>query len=264
MFVVIGVYEGHLWVHVDDDHGATYWDNIQGPEDLQKLGFTRVDDDEDNTSESVMGETINYSVITLSDERNVAVNLGDLRSEHLFEDIWLLVGPEQKKFGAHKAILWARSNVFRSMFSYNMKECRLDRISLPQVNSSVFDDVLKYLYRGEISTTCDLGDLLEVSIFLGITSLYDNLVDTMKRGISLSNVIPLLELSMKFSVTPLRDECQKYITHHAIMVIDKNMEILSQEALEFIVKQNQLRHMTEEDVLTSKRCKTLFDHPQQF
>eukprot|EP01114_Cavostelium_apophysatum_P002965 TRINITY_DN1267_c0_g1_i2.p1 TRINITY_DN1267_c0_g1~~TRINITY_DN1267_c0_g1_i2.p1 ORF type:complete len:195 (-),score=43.88 TRINITY_DN1267_c0_g1_i2:78-614(-) len=40
---VIGLHSGHVWVHVDGDRGASYWDDCKSPEDFERKDIWLVD-----------------------------------------------------------------------------------------------------------------------------------------------------------------------------------------------------------------------------
>ncbi|XP_065207934.1 speckle-type POZ protein-like [Planococcus citri] len=51
-----------------------------------------------------------------------------------------------KKFGAHKIILAARSSVFAAMFKHDMEENQLNIVDIPDMKPEVFKAFLQYLY----------------------------------------------------------------------------------------------------------------------
>lgn len=54
-----------------------------------------------------------------------------------------------KEFKAHKAILAARSPMFRGMFSHDMKETKLNRVDVPDVDADVLQEMLRFIYTGK-------------------------------------------------------------------------------------------------------------------
>ena len=55
------------------------------------------------------------------------------------------------KFSAHKAILSARSPVFRAMFELSMKEKVLNRVDIDDIDKEVFAKVLTFIYTDKVS-----------------------------------------------------------------------------------------------------------------
>ena len=64
-------------------------------------------------------------------------------------DFTLKVG--MKSFKVHKAILGARSGVFRTMFLAGMKEAVESEAVITDVSEEILQEVLHYLYTGELS-----------------------------------------------------------------------------------------------------------------
>lgn len=54
-----------------------------------------------------------------------------------------------KEFKAHKAILAARSPMFRGMFSHDMKETKYNRVEVPDVHPDVLQEMLRFIYTGK-------------------------------------------------------------------------------------------------------------------
>ena len=73
-------------------------------------------------------------------------------------DITLLVGSEKTPVAAHRAILAARSPIFKAMFFGNMAESdsNCKQMHLPEVAPKAFIEFKKYLYSGCASITGDI------------------------------------------------------------------------------------------------------------
>lgn len=74
----------------------------------------------------------------------IANNLVYLFESRDFSDVTLNVG--EKEFKAHKALLAARSPIFRRMFTNNMKESNLNTVEITDLGSDVVDSMLRYVY----------------------------------------------------------------------------------------------------------------------
>ena len=64
-------------------------------------------------------------------------------------DFTFVVG--EKEFAVHKAILAARSPVFARMFEHEMREQIESRLELTDVEVGVFEQLLCFIYTGEVS-----------------------------------------------------------------------------------------------------------------
>ena len=79
---------------------------------------------------------------------NVAESFGKLREEGYFSDV-TLVSDDQKQFSAHKVVLSACSEYFKNILKVNQHPNPL--LCLEGISSSEIDNVLTYVYHGEVS-----------------------------------------------------------------------------------------------------------------
>lgn len=68
--------------------------------------------------------------------------------EKQFTDFEFLVG--DRIFPAHRGIVAARSPVFAAMFKADMVESRTQRVIIEDIESSVFEEFLYFLYTGQL------------------------------------------------------------------------------------------------------------------
>lgn len=78
----------------------------------------------------------------LSDDFELAMN-GE------FKDVTFKV--ENKEIQAHKVILAARSPVFKKMFAAKMKEAQTNKVTISDISSDTFEEMLRYIYTGKTS-----------------------------------------------------------------------------------------------------------------
>ena len=74
----------------------------------------------------------------------------NLLTDGKFFDVTLSIGEE--RFGAHKAILCARSSYFAGMFGHLTKERMDNHVVLHDIKPHVFKLILEYLYSGLVPT----------------------------------------------------------------------------------------------------------------
>ncbi|KAI5853391.1 hypothetical protein BZA05DRAFT_444411 [Tricharina praecox] len=79
----------------------------------------------------------------------VGKHLKKLLNSREFSDLEIVVGPEQKVLYAHKAILAARSEWFRSALRPAFREAREGRITVLEDDPKIFEALLEFLYTGE-------------------------------------------------------------------------------------------------------------------
>ena len=93
---------------------------------------------------------------------NNSINLNETKIKlNVLNDFKVLLGNRNytdmyfkvngKKFPDHKAIVTARSNVFSTMFQYNMLENSTGIIEIDDIEEEVFEEVLKFIYTGIVS-----------------------------------------------------------------------------------------------------------------
>jgi hypothetical protein len=82
--------------------------------------------------------------------------LKKLLNNREFSDLEIVVGsePEQKVLYAHKAILAARSDWFRSALRPGFREAREGRITILEDDPRIFEALLEFLYTGEYPLSC--------------------------------------------------------------------------------------------------------------
>ena len=81
-------------------------------------------------------------LIKLSDD------FGDLMSDTTISDFTIIV--KSKEFKIHKAVLSARSPVFKIMFLSNMKEAADNKAEINDIEPSTFEKLLGFIYCGKV------------------------------------------------------------------------------------------------------------------
>ena len=91
--------------------------------------------------------------------------LDTLRNNERFCDV--IVEVKGKEFKAHKAVLAASSPFFLTLLESNMRESKqhLIKIELEEATASIIEDVLKYVYTGNVSVTEESAHNLRIIFF---------------------------------------------------------------------------------------------------
>ena len=92
-----------------------------------------------------------------------------------FSDVVLCVG--DRKFPVHRAILAARSPVFRAMFTSNMKESVAEEIQIEEIKPDVMEEILRCVYTDQVPVECGCDVLIAFDRF-GWISLFDRCQDS--------------------------------------------------------------------------------------
>ncbi|XP_052569409.1 speckle-type POZ protein-like [Peromyscus californicus insignis] len=145
---------------------------------------------------------------TLADE------LGELWEKSQFTDCCLVVAGQE--FRAHKAILAARSPVFRAMFQHDMEESRKNRVEIPDLEPQVFKEMMGFIYTGKAPDLDSMADtLLAAADKYGLECLKVMCEDALCRDLSVENAAHTLFLADLHSSGQLKTQALDFITAHA-------------------------------------------------
>nr|XP_042126360.1 speckle-type POZ protein-like [Peromyscus maniculatus bairdii] len=144
---------------------------------------------------------------TLADE------LGELWENSQFTNCCLVVAGQE--FRAHKAILAARSPVFRAMFQQDMEESRKNRIEIPDLEPQVFKAMMDFIYTGKAPDLDSMTDaLLAAADKYGLESLKVMCEVALFRDLSVENAAHTLFLADLHSSGQLKTQTLDFITAH--------------------------------------------------
>nr|XP_042126083.1 speckle-type POZ protein-like [Peromyscus maniculatus bairdii] len=145
---------------------------------------------------------------TLADE------LGELWKNSQFTDCCLVVAGQE--FQAHKAILAARSPVFRAMFQHDMEESRKNRIEIPHLVLQVFKAMMDFIYTGTAPDLDSMADsVLAAADKYGLEHLKVMCEDALFRDLSVENAAHTLFLADLHISGQLKTHTLDFITAHA-------------------------------------------------
>ncbi|XP_035293433.1 speckle-type POZ protein-like [Cricetulus griseus] len=165
---------------------------------------------------------------TLEDE------LGQLWENSLFIDCCLVVAGQE--FQAHKAILAARSPVFRAMFQHDMEEKRKNRVEIQDVEPQVFKTMMDFIYTGKAPDLHSMADaVLAAADKYGLERLKVMCEDALCRDLCVENAAHTLILADLHSAGQLKTKTLDFITAHASDVSEtsswKTMMVLHPQLL---------------------------------
>ncbi len=146
---------------------------------------------------------------------------------------------ENKIIYAHRVILVTRSPYFRSMLLGKMSESNKDIITIPKISCKIFNDIMIFIYSGNVDITCEnVFELLESSELFCLTQLKEQVRIYLTASITTQTVIHILIVSNVFSIKPLLEKC---ITH-----VINNYDDFEEEDLQLLEKYSEiLNHITE-------------------
>ncbi|XP_041493785.1 speckle-type POZ protein-like [Microtus oregoni] len=159
-------------------------------------------------SEQNMQPGIDIPRCTLVDD------LGELWENSRFTDCCLVVAGQE--FRAHKAILAARSPVFRAMFEHDMEESRTNRIEIHDLKPEVFKAMMNFIYTGKEPVLHSMADaVLAAADKYCLERLKVMCESALCRDLSVENAAHTLLLADLHSSVQLKSQAMDFITAHA-------------------------------------------------
>jgi len=145
--------------------------------------------------------------------------LAEIRHRNMFTDVEVLVQGEI--FNAHRNILAAASDFFLCMFTANMQESKLGRITISNVSARVFKVILDYIYsatsasetiieRVEQSESL-LEDLLQAADMLQVVSLVKLLTNCILRKLRADNLCRFFVIGWRLNIQSICDKVANLI-----------------------------------------------------
>eukprot|EP01016_Furgasonia_blochmanni_P003095 TRINITY_DN1120_c0_g1_i20.p1 TRINITY_DN1120_c0_g1~~TRINITY_DN1120_c0_g1_i20.p1 ORF type:complete len:183 (-),score=40.75 TRINITY_DN1120_c0_g1_i20:369-917(-) len=137
-----------------------------------------------------------------------------LLSGEMFSDVTFVV--QNEPIRAHKAILCARSEHFRGMFSSHLKESQSNQVIIPDCSPKVFKQILKYLYTDQVEIGLPLNiafikDLLVMANQFLVPRLKSICELVLCEHVDHSNVIELVNLAEFHNAETLKKKCLNYL-----------------------------------------------------
>ena len=138
--------------------------------------------------------------------------LKELLNENKFVDCTLKVG--DRSFPCHRLIMAACSPYFREIFfTEDGKEvANTKEVVLDDVNPSILDMIVQYLYSAEIDLTDDnVQDIIAVANRFQIPSVFTVCVNYLQKKLSLSNCMAIFRMGLVLNCPRLAVAARNYI-----------------------------------------------------
>ncbi|XP_057325894.1 uncharacterized protein LOC130667961 [Microplitis mediator] len=160
---------------------------------------------------------------------NAYKNLKNYLNNSTLSDVMIKV--KDKEYPAHKIILVSQSSVFEKMLTTDMKESRENCINLPELDVEVAEELLYFLYHGELDKACENNEmllkLLEVGHLYQLSNLNNICGLLLSKSMTVDNVLMLYENAKKY------DSFILYHLSKAFIRINRKEIILSDNFKEF-------------------------------
>ena len=155
------------------------------------------------------------------------------RKKGWFVDFEIAVKGGTRRFGVHRVVLCAASDMFEAMFSHDMKEAITGKLELEEIGEDTVERMLEYIYTGtmvpvvvgdsadEIADEMDgLLDLLVASgrfMLPELMSMVERALCT-KKYIRLETVRHILKRAVAFNAKDLEAGCREFILRNDIIL----------------------------------------------
>ncbi|XP_061571722.1 kelch-like protein 41b [Cololabis saira] len=152
--------------------------------------------------------------------------LKELLNENKFVDCTLKVG--DRSFPCHRLIMAACSPYFRDIFfTEDGKEVENTKeVVLDDVNPSILDMIIQYLYSAEIDLTDDnVQDIVAVANRFQIPSVFTVCVNYLQKKLSMSNCLAIFRMGLVLSCPRLAVAGRNFIADR-FELLHKNEEFL--------------------------------------
>ena len=160
-----------------------------------------------------------------------------LRNNERFCDV--IVEVKGKEFKAHKAVLAASSPFFLTLLESNMRESNehLIKIELEEATASIMEDVLKYVYTGNVSVTEESAhNLIATADYLFLPGLKSLACDFLKEILATENCVFYYYFAERYQCMNLKEECRELIKSNfsAVMETDDFLNLDAKQVLEWV------------------------------
>ncbi|XP_068682672.1 kelch-like protein 12 [Montipora foliosa] len=147
--------------------------------------------------------------------------LDALRRKESFFDVTVSV--KDKEFKAHRLVLAASTPFFLSLLVSDMREGKEQfiRIELEEATVSVMEEVLKYIYTGNIAVTKETAhDLVAAAAYLLLPGLKTLACVFLEENITIENCIFNYYFAEKYQCLELMDESCEFINSNFSLVME--------------------------------------------
>lgn len=166
-------------------------------------------------------------------------DLEELFKSQEFSDVTICA--DRREFRAHKAILAARSPMFRGMFSHDMQETKFNRVEVPDVDPDVLQEMLRFIYTGRSQLESNRYnqqnreqkdqkdqereqhlaiELLQAANKYQLDRLKLICEEALYKTLSAESVAEILSLADLYNAAQLKNQAIEFISTHATEVIE--------------------------------------------
>ena len=149
--------------------------------------------------------------------KDVTHKLNRYRQQNQMCDVILVAGerPNQLEFPAHRGVLSAGSLFFEGLFTSGMREEKEQKVKISQIQPSILEHVLNYLYTGEVKLTKEnCEEILKAADFFMIEGLKMMACDVFELQLSVSDCIVVFILADAYNCHELKEQAMGVVQEH--------------------------------------------------
>jgi len=201
---------------------------------------------------------MDYILEPITDDRNFCVEmmkrLDIQRRNDQLCDVILEVGSgdNQARLKAHKIVLCAGSPFFYNALNSDMKEKKEGVIRLEETSNALMEEVLKYLYSGDLAINEDnanLFDLTAAADYFDIPSLKTVCGRGIVKTLALSNCVSIYYFALKYRCEELQKGAKDFILANFVAVAEtEDFLNLSSKQVEEWISSDEIIVQGEEEV----------------
>lgn len=177
--------------------------------------------------------------------------LCDLLENEKFVDCVLKI--QDKEFPCHRLVLAASSPFFKAMFLSELEESKKREIVLKDVEPSIMEMILRYLYTSDINLTeQNVQDIFMVANMYQIPSIFSVCVSYLQEKLVLGNCLAIFRLGLLLDCPRLALSAREFICErYQLVVRDQDFQQLGPSELGIIITSDALNVEREELVFES-------------
>lgn len=178
--------------------------------------------------------------------------MNDLRKDKSFCDVVLRIGSDEMH--AHRCVLAAGSQYFRSLFLGQFTEASMKEINLSEVSVDVYamEIILNFIYSGEVDINSEnLGIITKLSSFFLLEPLREFCADFMTASLCLNNCLTYYIAAADHGLLMLEKKAglmMKSRFHDCLIYEDTTLD-LSSEQFMFLLDKGIMKHCSASSIL---------------
>lgn len=145
-----------------------------------------------------------------SQTKNLSQNQSNLFMDLSLADVKFIIG--NKEINAHKGILMARSEVFATMFSHEIKYLNNNEVKINDICVDTFENMMRYIYNNDIHiSNKDLIKLLYAADKYKIIDLKEKCGEKLWDNIDVENAVYILMIANCYRLGALLKKTQDFV-----------------------------------------------------